>query len=161
MPLKSGKSKETIKKNIEEMKASGHPHDQAVAAALHNAHPSGGKNMAEGGGVDKNEPGLQDATVSDFLGPLIGGKLAGKMAEGIAPALEGLGEAGEVTLGRSAPEMEGLPSKIEVFSKGVQKGGEKPVTIWGVKGSPEDLLKEFGDANPGSVPEHILKAKGL
>lgn len=49
MPLHEGKSKKVIGENIEEMQASGHPHDQAVAAALHNAHPNGGKNMDEGG----------------------------------------------------------------------------------------------------------------
>jgi len=60
-----------------------------------------------------------------------------------------------------APEMEGMAPKIEVFSKGVQKSPEGGFTIWGVKGKPEDLLKEFGDANPGSVPENILRTKGL
>ena len=39
MPLKKGKSRETISKNIKEMEESGHPHRQAVAAALHSAHP--------------------------------------------------------------------------------------------------------------------------
>ena len=37
MPLKSGSSKKVISKNIQEMEASGHPHNVAVAAALHNA----------------------------------------------------------------------------------------------------------------------------
>lgn len=37
MPLKPGTSKAVIASNIKEMQASGHPHDQAVAAALHNA----------------------------------------------------------------------------------------------------------------------------
>lgn len=40
MPLKKGKSRETISNNIEEMEASGHPHDQAVAAALNTAGKS-------------------------------------------------------------------------------------------------------------------------
>ena len=39
MPLKKGKSKKVISENIREMQASGHPHRQAVAAALHTAHP--------------------------------------------------------------------------------------------------------------------------
>jgi hypothetical protein len=34
MPLKSGTSEETVSENIKEMKASGHPQDQAVAAAM-------------------------------------------------------------------------------------------------------------------------------
>lgn len=37
MPLKPGKSKAVIARNIREMQASGHDHDQAVAAALHMA----------------------------------------------------------------------------------------------------------------------------
>jgi len=37
MPLHPGKSQKVISDNIEEMQASGHPHNQAVAAALHNA----------------------------------------------------------------------------------------------------------------------------
>lgn len=165
MPLHEGKSKKVISENISEMEASGHPHDQAVAAALHNAHPNGGKNMAEGGTTSGNpselDPGIKDATTADFLLPYLLGPSTGKAMEEVGPALKGLGEAGEVTIGRAAPEMEGMAPKIEVFSKGVQKGGDKPFTIWGVKGKPEDLLKEFGDANPGSVPEHILREKGL
>lgn len=38
MPLKSGSSKDIIAYNIREMIKAGHPKDQAVAAALHNAH---------------------------------------------------------------------------------------------------------------------------
>jgi hypothetical protein len=37
MPLKSGKSNRTISDNISEMVHAGHPHDQAVAAAMHKA----------------------------------------------------------------------------------------------------------------------------
>jgi hypothetical protein len=165
MPLKSGKSPKTISENIREMQASGHPHDQAVAAALHNAHPRGGKNMAEGGTTSGNPAELDkpvpDATVPDFLAPLIGGKLAEGMIGEAAPMLERLGETGSVTLGKAAPEMEGLAPKIEVFVKGVQKGGEKPVTIWGVKGDPEEVAKLGYGTDPGSIPEHILQQHGL
>lgn len=43
MPLKRGKSKEVISENIREMVESGHPQDQAVAAALDMARKSGAK----------------------------------------------------------------------------------------------------------------------
>lgn len=39
-PLKKGSSKETISKNIKEMEKAGHPHKQAVAAALNTAGKS-------------------------------------------------------------------------------------------------------------------------
>lgn len=41
MPLKKGKSKETISSNIREMIESGHPKNQAVAASLNQARKSG------------------------------------------------------------------------------------------------------------------------
>lgn len=40
MPLKSGKSKETISSNIREMVHAGHPQKQAVAASLEKARES-------------------------------------------------------------------------------------------------------------------------
>jgi hypothetical protein len=43
MPLEKGKSRKVIAKNIKEMQASGHPHDQAVAASLNQARKPGAK----------------------------------------------------------------------------------------------------------------------
>lgn len=43
MPLKSGTSRATIAKNIREMKGSGYPQKQAVAASLDKARRSGAK----------------------------------------------------------------------------------------------------------------------
>lgn len=66
MPLHKGSSKKVVGENIEEMQASGHPHDQAVAASLHNAHPNGGKNMAEGGMVSASSPTVQSDPKDNF-----------------------------------------------------------------------------------------------
>jgi len=43
MPLKEGKSKKTISRNIREMIKSGHSKKQAIAAALSTARKSGAK----------------------------------------------------------------------------------------------------------------------
>jgi len=43
MPLKKGKSRKVVSKNIREMVRSGHPQKQAVAAALNQARKSGAK----------------------------------------------------------------------------------------------------------------------
>lgn len=43
MPLEKGKSRAVIGKNIAEMEASGHPKNQAIAAALNEARQSGAK----------------------------------------------------------------------------------------------------------------------
>ena len=54
MPLKHGSSQATISKNISEMSRAGHPHDQAVAAALNIARSG----KAYGGNSDGNEPNI-------------------------------------------------------------------------------------------------------
>jgi hypothetical protein len=135
-------------------------------------------NMAEGGTPNDDpmagnpavsDPGIKDASVSDFLLPYLLGK----------PAMEGAGakladEAGAI-FPQKAPLMEDAiegattkdvvdPDKIEVYVKGIQKGapgGSGDVKIYGVKGKPEQLKAMFGDEAPGSVPEHILQQKGL
>ena len=43
MPLKKGKSKATIGRNIKEMEKSGYPKKQAIAASLETARKSGAK----------------------------------------------------------------------------------------------------------------------
>lgn len=42
MPLEKGSSQKTISKNIKEMQKAGHPHNQAVAAAMRQAGKSKG-----------------------------------------------------------------------------------------------------------------------
>lgn len=43
MPLKKGKSKKVISKNIKEMENSSYPEKQAIAASLNEARKSGAK----------------------------------------------------------------------------------------------------------------------
>jgi hypothetical protein len=72
MPLIKSASKAAIGKNIEEMQASGHPHDQAVAAALETARRAkrakGGKVHVgpvigdTGGRADKVDASVPDGT---------------------------------------------------------------------------------------------------
>jgi len=50
------------------------------------------------------DAGVKDVTVPDFIAPALGGSVVGKLAREAIPALEGLGETGEVTLGRAAPK---------------------------------------------------------
>lgn len=53
MPLKHGTSEKTISSNIHEMEKAGHPHAQAVAAALHTAHPNQSKSKVHHGPVSE------------------------------------------------------------------------------------------------------------
>jgi len=51
MPLKHGSSKATISKNISEMSRAGHPHDQAIAAALNIARSTKAHGGEQSGNV--------------------------------------------------------------------------------------------------------------
>lgn len=72
MPLIKSASREAISKNIEEMQASGHPHDQAVAAALETARKAKRANGGKvhlgpvvgdtGGRADKVDTSVPDGT---------------------------------------------------------------------------------------------------
>jgi hypothetical protein len=128
-------------------------------------------------GWTADEPGLQDASVNDFLAPylMLGG------AKGIAAipsdlkaaygTLKGLGESGGVLIGKTAEGIAGAKAinaglsaseGVTAFIKGFQKGANgEQIPIYGVKGPADKLLDLFGDANPGSVPESVLIQKGL
>ena len=86
MPLQPGKSKKTIGHNIEAETKAGKPQDQALAIALHTAHPNE-KGYAQGGAVvtDKSQgdeftDGIKSGVnsdmdaVKDYLMQMFGGK---------------------------------------------------------------------------------------
>lgn len=56
MPLKKGKSKATVSKNISEMVKSGHPQKQAIAASLNEARKSGASIPKKKGKAKKHNP---------------------------------------------------------------------------------------------------------
>ncbi|HEV2170158.1 MAG TPA: hypothetical protein VGR40_04380, partial [Candidatus Binatus sp.] len=65
MPLKPGKSRGVISENIREMRASGHPENQAVAAALSNARRHPGANVAHKHGSHFNEEQHHESRARD------------------------------------------------------------------------------------------------
>jgi len=167
MPLNHSKSKKAVSENIATEMNAGKPQDQAVAIAMSEAGKS--KKMADGGVTAGNpseiDPGVKDASASDFLLPyLLGASPMKDMAEGAGAKLAD--EAGEVSIGRAAPKMEeaaeGASPKIEAYIKGIQKNPNgADIKIWGVKGEPSALKEAFGDEAPGSVPEQVLRDKGI
>lgn len=58
MPLKKGSSKATISKNIAEMRKSGYPEKQAVAASLNEARKSGAKIPKKPAKAKKTKDGM-------------------------------------------------------------------------------------------------------
>lgn len=131
MPLIKSASKAAIGKNIEEMQASGHPHDQAVAAALETARRA---KRARGGGV--------------HVGPIIS-EVAGRTDHHpmnvpensyVVPAdiVSGLGE------GNTAAGMRVID---RMFPLKRAKGGSVPIMAAGgeVILSPDQLRERFGD----------------
>src|ERR1019366_3970967 len=123
--------------------------------------------MAEGGVTpDRDEPGVQDATASDFLLPFMLGPSAMEAGAEAPAAIEAMGEKGAMSLGKMAPNMEmGVDSaapKVEAFVKGIQKSPNgNEVKLWGVRGDPNEIAKLGYGSDPASVPEHILRQKGL
>ena len=130
------------------------------------ALPEHVKKMAEGGTTAGNpsdlDAGVKDASVSDFLLPYL--LAPSSMTEGLGSKLAD--EAGEVTIGRAAPKMEeaaeAASPKVEAFIKGVQKSPNgNDIKIWGVRGDPDEISKLGYGSDPASVPEHILRQKGI
>src|SRR5258708_2427486 len=90
MPLSHGKSQKSISKNIETETKAGKPHDQAVAIALHTAHPEGGSKMADGGETQpdpfyaqvaegaKGELNHDSGAIMDFLTKFVSDAKSGK-----------------------------------------------------------------------------------
>ena len=57
---------------------------------------------------------------------------------------------------------ESAAPKVQPFIKGIQKSPNgNEIKIWGVRGDPDEIAKLGYGTDPGSVPEHILRGKGL
>jgi hypothetical protein len=139
------------------------------------------KKMADGGfpQEDKDAPGLQDASASDFLLPYLLGPTSklGALGEAAPAAEEAMaarvgGKAAPMASDQMAPVMgdamkgaspHDIPLDLKPILKGVQKGakGSTPVKLWGVEGAPEDVAKLGYGPNPASVPENVLQNKGI
>ncbi len=154
--------------------------DAAAADAIDPVITSSGtaSGYAEGGEVSPSQnfdfersdqyptAAMTGSDIPNALMAYLGVPAAAKAGEAAVPeamgAMQRLGEAGEISIGKAAPKMEGMGSKIEVFSKGVMgKGTPNETTIWGVKGPAEEVSKLGYGPDPGSIPEHILKQHGL
>lgn len=78
VPLKHGSSQKTISSNIKEMIDSGHPKDQAVAAALHNAdHGEGSLTVPDGWSVAGNPAAYGEISGKGVGGTSVGGNRPG------------------------------------------------------------------------------------
>lgn len=70
MPLTPGKSQATISSNIREMQDAGHPHDQAVAAALSEARRTRAKHAQMGRALPLSGNPAEGANEHVYAGPL-------------------------------------------------------------------------------------------
>jgi hypothetical protein len=66
MPLEKGSGKETVSRNIRELKSTGRPQKQAVAIALSTARKSGAKRYQDGGPIAPNQQ-MQQALMARQL----------------------------------------------------------------------------------------------
>ena len=146
MPLIKSASKAAIGKNIEEMQASGHPHDQAVAAALETARRA---KRAKGGKVHS--------------GPIIGktGGRADKRPMHVkdgsyvftADHVSGLGEgnthSGMAILSKMFPKSAAAHENDDPIERAA--GGKVPILAADGEfvALPEDIKDRYGDLDYG------------
>lgn len=148
MPLKPGKTKATISHNIEAETDAGKPHDQAVAIALHTAHPNE-KGYSDGGIVDSIKQHLMKIYGSD------------KTQNG-DPAMS-------PTLGDETHGLQGLVNRIQTEKNDAQKANEiEPVVPaqgyadGGVVGDDDFLSKlQAGTAMSDQPPVQFNPQVGL
>jgi hypothetical protein len=132
MPLHPGSSKKTISENIREMQASGHPHNQAVAAALHNAHPHGGKNMDEGGIAEPDDK-----------------KFATEIGEGIKEGINHDSDAVKSYLASKFHDLMGTPTEDTV----AKSSSTLPTMAEGGYASPEAVNRMPSNTQPQPFAE--------
>ena len=147
MPLEKGTSRSTISHNIHEMVESGHPVKQAVAAALHTAHPGGGKDvepyakpittMTHAEMNKKNEQYW--AQGGGNVGPAAGEASAPSLAgTKVAPVPVWRGMADEVSPTQSAPPDERSDNLLSREGGGIP--GTEPLT-----GGADESFREWAE----------------
>lgn len=148
MPLEKSSSRAAIGRNIEEMQASGHPHDQAVAAALDTARRAkrkrkrGGKVHSgpiigdTGGRADKRPMHVQDGSYV-FT------------ADHVSGLGEGNTHSGMAILSRMFPKSAAAHANDDPVKRAA--GGKVPILAADGEfvALPEDIKDRYGDLDYG------------
>lgn len=116
--------------------------------------------LAKAPGINKlpSQPELPLGPIESAPRPVASALNAPKMEEDIAGATTH--DVGAVAAPLTNPLVN--TPKLEVYSKGTMgKGTANPVTIWGVRGDPAEIEKLGFGPDPASIPESVLRAKGI
>jgi hypothetical protein len=164
MPLKPGKSKQTVSHNIKEMIKSGHPREQAIAASLSNA-----RKFAEGGNVSEKmmsdlmskrkkkleadkgfntEPDLREQS-SSLSNSTLFDDLAGS-EQGRPDAEESMYAEGGIAYENELKEDEGEDPKLIHSEEAYADGGP---ALPGADSAQESMRKAFKFAEGGKIPQ--------
>jgi hypothetical protein len=190
MPLIKSGSRKAIGKNISELKDSGRPHDQAVAAALRNAREYGAK-FAKGGAANRPHSGFLHSPVPGRTDKL---PISVKGGSYILPAdhVSALGQGNSLAGSDSVNKMFKMgpygaaPTKLrgtkvsvphlDLRSSKFAKGGateDVPIVAAGgeIAIPPEAIIERFGDLEKGhraldkwvvdTRKKHVKTLKGL
>ena len=160
MPLVKGKSQRAISENISEMESSGHPHDQAVAAALDVARRS----RAVGGmlsGLPQQVAPVLGAQPNGGAGKqhVQAGGMPAELTQRLTALTSGIGSASSVPRTRKGPGGIDLPRGR--FADGGDVGESLHVgPIHSLVAGRTDHLPMHVPANSYVIPADIVSAMG-